>query len=323
MIKHVALFRGCHPIDLDREGLNALLYRARFKPCRGLETRSIGWIQLMGSENYFEQIDDAILLRYRRRRRSVPPDVIEKHLEKLRQKLLVEGRAVNRVQLKKLREDVVAKLLKRAFPRDKEFSVVIYPAAGWVVVEARTWSLAEEVISLLRRTLGHLSVVPVSTEQSPSVCMTRWARDFRLSGEKFHIKDELELNSVVQAGSRMRVVKCNLQDHAVHQLVLCEHHSVRRLMLGWEDRVQCTLASDGLLSRFEWLDEETGKPLKVSIATDADVSMEDKGLAVEVLAFLLNDLHDEMGGLRPIESSELTLGGVVDANACPGVVGES
>lgn len=252
--RNIQLYRLPESFELDADALNAALAEKAFKPCGGLDTHSLGWAPPLGKhgEQLVHSANGRLMLCLRREDRLLPSSVIREALaEKVEQIEEQEARPVGRKEKTRLKDEIVVDLLPRAFTRSNHLYAYIDPRAGWIVVDSATPKKAEEMLSLLRETLGSLRAVPLAVNQSPALCMTRWVegslpRDF-VAG------DECELKEPVENGAVIRARKVDLDSDEV-KTHLDAGKQVTRLAVEWSERLSCLLCDDLTVRRLRFLD---------------------------------------------------------------------
>ena len=84
-----------------------------------------------------------------------------------------QGRSLGRKERERLRDEVIHELMPRAFSRSIRTYAYIDPRQGYLVVDVASTKKVEDLLSLLRESLGSLSVTIPKTNDSPSLIMPR------------------------------------------------------------------------------------------------------------------------------------------------------
>ena len=114
-----------------------------------------------------------LLLCARKQERLLPSAAVAEAVdERIAEIETGEARDVGRTERRALREQVVTEMLPRAFTRSRRTLLYIDTESGWLVVDAGS-EQAEEVISMLRETLGTL---PARAPGTASVARGRFHR---------------------------------------------------------------------------------------------------------------------------------------------------
>ena len=253
--RNLQLYRFTEPFDLDADALHQALGEKPFKPCAGLDTHSLGWAPPLGKhgELLVHTANGRMMLCVQREDRLLPAAVIREALdEKVEQIEEQEARPVGRKEKTRLKDEIVVDLLPRAFTRSQHLFAYIDPKAGWIVIDSATSKKAEDLLSLLRQTLGSLKVVPLAVSQSPAMCMTGWLeRNAMPAG--FTAGDECELKEPGENGAVIRARKVDLDSDEV-KTHLDTGKLATRLAVSWNERIACVLSDDLSIRRLRFLD---------------------------------------------------------------------
>lgn len=252
--RNLQLYRLIEPFTHTAESLHGTLGERAFKPCAGLDTHSLGWVPPAGREatERVHASNGRIMLCLRREDRILPASVVREHVdEKAEAIATTESRPVGRKERQRLRDEVMTDLLPRAFTRASHQYAYIDPAAGWVVVDSATPKKAEELLSVLRETLGSLRVRPLAVAKAPSAVMTRWLEGTPDAG--FSLGDECELKEPVDNGGIMRGRRIDLASAEVRSH-LDAGMQVAKLAVAWQERIGCLLCDDLVFRRLRFLD---------------------------------------------------------------------
>lgn len=299
--RNLQIYRLTERFDLTPDVLEEALQSRAFKPCGGLDTHSTGWAPPLGrhSDLLVHAANGRVMICQRREERILPAAVIREALdEKVEQIELEQGRPVGRKEKTRLKDEIVVDLLPRAFTRSNHLYAYIDPQAGWIVIDSATPKKAEELLSLLRETLGSLKARPVEVTQAPALSMTRWLE--KQPPASIVVTDECELKEPVENGGVIRGKKLDLGSDEI-RMHLETGKLVTRLGVEWEERVGCVLCDDLSIKRLRFLDlvleEAADVDADDAVARfDADFSL----MAMELERFL-PALFDALGGLEDID----------------------
>lgn len=296
--RNLQLYRLTETFGLDAEALHEALTEKVFKPCGGLDTHSVGWSSPLGkhSDLLVHAANGRLMICQRREDRILPSAVVREALnEKVEEIEAEEARPVGRKEKTRLKDEIIVDLLPRAFTRSSHLYAYIDPKAGWIVVDSGTPKKAEEMLSLLRETLGSLKIKPVAVSNAPAMVMTRWLENG--TPPPFTVTDECELKEPVENGGIIRGRKLDLGSDEV-QSHLEAGKQVTRLGVEWNERVSCLLCDDLSIKRLRFLDLVMEEAAEVE-ADDAAARFDaDFTLMAAELNQLIPAVVDAFGGLE-------------------------
>lgn len=108
---------------------------------------------------------DATLMTIGLNERLLPVGVVNKAFaERIAEYKEQSGRNPNGKERKRMREEVTAELMPRAFVRTRRVRGYVDLQTGWVVIDTNNRSLAELWVGLVRQALGSFPAVPVHSE---------------------------------------------------------------------------------------------------------------------------------------------------------------
>jgi len=250
MFKNARLFRLQAPFGLDAAGLEVQLANRSFRPCGPVETATLGWAPPLGEDTtaLVHSISGCLLLCARKQERLLPSAAVAEAVdERISEVETREARDVGRPERRRIKEQIVNEMLPRAFTRSRRTLLYIDTQSGWLVVDSASERQAEDVVSLLRQTLGSLPAKPAVATRPVSDILTTWL----LTGESpvdFTPADTCELRDP-QEGTG--VIRCSGQDLGSEEILnhLRAGKRVVKLALDWDQRLSFVLAGDLSLKR--------------------------------------------------------------------------
>ncbi|MEA3278075.1 MAG: recombination-associated protein RdgC [Pseudomonadota bacterium] len=256
MFKNVRIYRLRDPSAIDEEGLEDRLGSRPFRPCGPVETFSLGWCPPLGNQaqSLLHAANGRLLVCARRQERLLPSSVVAEAMdERVAELEEREGLSVGRAERRRLREEVLLDMLPRAFTRSRRICAYLDPLSGWMLVDAASEKAAEELVGLLRETLGSLPVHPPRPERDAAALMTQWVTDGETPGG-IELGDECDLRD---PRDERAVVRCRGQDLAGEEISthLRAGKQVVKVALDWKERVSFLLQEDLSLKRLRFADE--------------------------------------------------------------------
>ncbi|MCB1760785.1 MAG: recombination-associated protein RdgC [Gammaproteobacteria bacterium] len=254
--RNLQIYRLTAPLSLTGEELHAQLSARPSRNCSSHELWCEGWEPPLGrhGSQLTHTVGSCSMICLRREERLLPATVVNEQLaQRIAEIEEQQARKVRRRERNELKEDLVLELTPQALTRSRLTHAYIDRNNDWLIVDAVSAKRAEEVIDLLRETLGTLKAVPLAVALSPVATMTAWLKKPRSLPSQLLLGDECELRDPADEGG---VVRCRKQDLSSEEIGthLRAGKQVVQMSLAWQDRLAFVLTEKLELKRLKFLE---------------------------------------------------------------------
>ena len=275
------------------EQIEQALDAERFVPCGASQEKAIGWIEPRGEAHgpLVEAVAGQRIFKLKIETKGVPGSVVtRKAKERSAHIEATTGRKPGKKEMRDIKEDVKMSLMPMAFSKESSVWVWVDPVANLLVMDAGSQAKADEVVTMLVKSLAGLSVTLLNTEMSPQAAMASWliAQE---SPAAFSVDRECELKAADESKAVVRYVRHPLDTDEVKQHVESGKLPTR-LAMTWEGRVSFSLTEALQLKKIAFLDV-----VFEATSTEKDEGFDaDVAIATGELRKLLPDLLQALGG---------------------------
>lgn len=257
--RNAVIYEFGESVSFNKETLNDALNTCLFQPCGQTTVSTFGWTAPFydaNSENasLFIEMEGHFLLRVKKESKILPSNVIKSVLQdKIEERENTLSRKLSKTEKVAIKEATIIELLPRAFSRYSHYSVWIDTVNRRIVVDVSSFKLAEEILSLLRKSMGSLPVLPFTSQTPMEKVMTQWLTD-RASLSGFSLGDEVELIDHLDEGSQIKFKKCDIESDEV-LMHIKTGRELSKVMLINEGHHQFILNRDVTLKRIKFENE--------------------------------------------------------------------
>ena len=297
--KNLSIFRLTEAFTLTSEDLDQKLEALAFRPCGSHEEFTFGWMSPLGkaSQSLVHSTNGYLMLCVKKEERVLPASVLNEMLqEKVAEKEDQQARKLSKKERTELKDELIFDLLPRAFTFSRKMYAYIDPQGGWLIINAASAKSAEDLVSLLRKSLGSLPAIPLVTMEKPIATMTQWLLNNKIADD-VTIEDECELRSPEEAGG---IVRCKRHDLALPEITnhLDTGKEVIKLAVNWADRISFIIDENLSIKRLRFLDLIQDQIADIEIETDDEAAQFDVDFSIMTaeLATFLPRLIELFGG---------------------------
>ncbi|HDL7313789.1 TPA: recombination-associated protein RdgC [Yersinia enterocolitica] len=239
--------------DVSFANLEKQMAQFAFTPCGSQDMAKTGWISPMGNESaaLAHVANKQILITLQCEKKDLPAPVIARELASKVERLEQEQhRKLKKTEKDSLKDEVIQTLLPRAFSKYSTTSIWINAGAGLIIIDAASARKAENALSLLRKTMGSLPVIPMTLDTPIELTLTEWLRS-GAAPAGFVLQEEAELKAVLEQGGILRSKHQDLVSDEIRGHIAAGK-LVTKLALEWRERISFMLSDDGSLKRVKY-----------------------------------------------------------------------
>lgn len=295
--RNLIVYRFTRPLDVTLEQLETQLATLPFTPCASQDASNFGWVPPLGKQGmvFVHSADGQLLICAKKEEKVLPNSVINDMVaEKVEVIELEQGRALNKKEKELIKEDVIVDLLPRAFSRYQQAYAWLNPAAGFIAVDASSVKRAEDLLALLRKSIGSLPVVPLAMTTPPQLTLTEWLKE-GAAPAGFTLEDEVELRSALEHGGIIRAKQQDLLSEEIGNHLEADK-LVTSLALNWADTLSFVLKDDMSIKRIKYCEELREQNDDVSNEDALARFDADFALVTGELSRFIPDLIEALGG---------------------------
>lgn len=199
------------PILNSEADFNETIAEFKFKPCAHSSIESAGWISpcaAMNEDQLVRYIDGIYTITLQIETKKLPVSGIKKKLlEAVKQIEQTESRKVFRKEKNQLKEEIMLTAMPHAPSSFATVNAHIIPAQNLILIDTTSRKKADQVLNLLRESMGKLPITYPQFEQNPSRTLTSWILEGNESylPEGFNLGDKATLHSTLGDGGKVTI----------------------------------------------------------------------------------------------------------------------
>lgn len=290
--KNLQIYRLPANWESTAAALEEKLAERPLQPCTGLNLQSRGWVAPAQTEQLVYEQQKHLLIAMGIEQKLLPAAVIRQEAdERALQYERLKGFKPGRKMMRELKEQVTAELLPRAFVRQRKLHAWLDVQNGLLIVDTSSANRAEELVELLRDTLGEFAVLLVETDHAPSATLTAWLASGNPPGQ-LALDDECELCGSDVTKPTVRYVRHPLEGEDGLKRHIADGKFVTKLALTWSDRIALVVTEKLQIKRVKFLAVKEGDD---QIAQNPEEQFDvDFALMTGELSQLIKDLGEAL-----------------------------
>lgn len=238
---------------MDADTLEAQMAEYAFTPCGSQDMGRRGWVSVT-PEKLFIEHEGNFLLCCQHQFKVIPPSVINDAVaERVAKIESDQGRKIRRAERLSLKDEVLHTLIPRAFSKNTSNYIWVNIAHQLVFVEASSARAAEDLMALLRKTLGSLPVVPLTMRTPIELTITEWLKNNTLPAG-YAAGSDAVLKAILENGGALRVSKQDLLTDEIATHIEAGKLATT-LALDWQKRITFRLTDDMTIKAINYADD--------------------------------------------------------------------
>lgn len=234
-IKNLCIYR-CKEMPRDFEA-EQYVSDNDFVPCGQTEPSRVGFITVIDND-FAPEIGESYALNLRHQVRVLPAYVVnEATAKEVEKREIAESRKIGRKERTQIKDEVYFSLLPKAFTKDTDHMILMFPKSGLIMVEASSLKTAEMCLNAMRLAFGSLPVQRVQF----SVPLEKTMKHNITSG----IGQSFKVGCDIDLADKESTVKFKGVESGAHEArVAIVGRDVKRLSLSYQDAISFRLTSD-------------------------------------------------------------------------------
>jgi len=243
IFKHARVFRFTKPVSIDPDQLEQKLQADQFKPCGPQEMSRSGWASPLGKKGEYMvyAAGGCMLICLKKEEKILPGPVIKEMVEERCEEIEFEqSRKVRKKERDEIKEQITLECLPKAFSRTKRIFAYLSPKDGFMVVDSASAKVAEDLASMLRKSLGSLPVRPPVVQQAPAFTFTGWSNETIDKPDTITLGTKATLVDPSEEGGKVRVDGIDLGSDEIRNHIDAGMQ-VTEISLEWDNNVKFVL----------------------------------------------------------------------------------
>lgn len=275
--KNARIYRLSEVFSFSENGFDEALNEFKFKPCNGQMVASIGFDSPIEQVNKIaHHLEGLILIAVRKQEKLLPAGVINEEMRpRIAELERTNCRPLTRKEKQALKEETIQSMLPRAFGRSTLINAIIDRNNNLIIIDTASPNRAEDVLTLLRKALGSLPVVPCFDGNQLAQAMQHWVANKDLP-KGLTLGHQAKFKAPDEDGA-----KATFENHLLSAIEVQGHLNDKlaiELELIKADVVSFRITETGTIKRIQWHE--------LAVNTNDDLGWDDLILRLEADAIL-------------------------------------
>lgn len=299
MFKNIIAYRFNKPFAVDSAALESAMEEFKFTPCGSQDISKFGFTNALGKHGHtlVHSAEGYHMVAVTKESKILPAAAVKEavilNVEFLEGQ---DGRKLTKKEKDAIKDEVITEMLPRAFTKQSVTRALIMPELNLILVDSSSYAKAEELLALLRKSIGSLPVIPLSYKTPVESTLTEWLKCGSAPLPYFYMMNEAELRCAETGIARFKDQDLREDEVLAH---IATGKQVHKLALDYSGSVSFVACSDGSLKRIKFAEEfmaandEVGDD--VAARLDADFI-----LCANELRSLMGSLELGLGGYESL-----------------------
>lgn len=306
LFKNIILYQLTTPFNYSSEALNEKLQTNAYLPCPRYENASQGFVSPYQNDHelFVHTLQHCMLFAFCKEEKIIPSSVIK---DELQSKIMLleknEGRTVYRKEKNALKEEILLNLRQQAFTRKTVTYAYVDTKLNWLIINTASRNKAEEICSLLRKTLGSFKVSLPGLKRQPHLTMTHWLTD-KQDLPNFTIDNNCEMLDPKQKSA---MIKCKEQDLNADEIIkhLQLGKQVVKLAMSWDNKISFEFSEDLAIKKIKFADLMENHKEEIKNKTPQERLDMDFAIMTGEFSNFLPNLWSLFDGFVPVEEESI------------------
>ncbi|WP_343192799.1 recombination-associated protein RdgC [Buchnera aphidicola (Taiwanaphis decaspermi)] len=245
-------------ILFSKEIIEKKLKTFSFKSCGKYEYTRIGWSDPLSFNKKNNELayiyNNKILMCIKKEEKILPRIVILQELNKyIKEYEKKNKKKISNEEKKNIKEEIINNLIKKAFSKFTKNMLWIDIDNDLIIINTANIKDTENIISLLRKSLGSLQIEPLIKKEAIEITLTNWIMTQKLPSN-FSILKEAELKDIIKDNGTIKCTNQNLISEEIFRHIKAGKR-VTKIGLIWNKKIQFVLSNSGTLQRIKFVDK--------------------------------------------------------------------
>lgn len=256
--KNAFIFKLTRSQYFEQIDLETLIKESEFVPCGKTEQTKFGFVSaLPDTENLVHSVNNEshMLLRVQHEEKVILPDSINRPLKEACAAIEKnEQRHATKKEKEQIKEDIIFELLPTAQSKFNITWLYIDVQRGLIVINTSSRSTAEDILSLLRKSIGTLPITDYILADDLCATMKDWLMDPKAVPAKYYVGSELKISGIGEEANNATFGNQDLYDDSLQQFMNDFQYDVKHLKVSFDEMLSVTLKDDGSLRSITYWD---------------------------------------------------------------------